>query len=148
MKHNFQPDSQRSDTPAEVLERLQRSFNTRGKPGASPETEEQREVISHARPPVAGPGGRRVTSTVAGPGSGKTTMQEHLCVELLKQGHRRILKVFFNTKAADDGRNHHHTTTTTTHSHRVRNHRWPSLDFIAHAPLTYTRAAPLPTHTH
>ena len=39
------PHFQRTDAPEQLLERLQRSFNTRGKPGASPETEEQREVI-------------------------------------------------------------------------------------------------------
>uniref|UniRef100_A0A7S2BYD3 Tyrosine specific protein phosphatases domain-containing protein n=1 Tax=Florenciella parvula TaxID=236787 RepID=A0A7S2BYD3_9STRA len=57
------PHFQRTDTPEQVLERLQRSFNTRGKPGASPETEEQREVIleymaKHKAIPALGDEGR------------------------------------------------------------------------------------------
>ena len=43
-------------------------------------------------------------ATVAGPGSGKTTMQEGLAVKLRRKGHERVLKLFFNSKAADDGR--------------------------------------------
>merc|ERR1712216_784877 len=34
-----------TDTPEQLLERLQRSFNNRGKPGTSPETEDQVDMV-------------------------------------------------------------------------------------------------------
>ena len=67
-------------------------------------TREQRRTVKLAREPQPCLVARRVVATVAGPGSGKTTMQEHLAVKLRKKGHQRILKLFFNRSAADDGR--------------------------------------------
>ena len=67
-------------------------------------TDEQREPLSHARSPQQAAGHRHiVVATVAGPGSGKTTMQEGLAAELCAKGHERVCKLFFNRKAADDG---------------------------------------------
>ena len=68
-------------------------------------TDEQKIPLAHARSPSKAVGRRpTVVATVAGPGSGKTTMQEGLAVTLRRKGHERVLKVFFNRKAADDGR--------------------------------------------
>ena len=94
-------------------------------------TDEQREPLSHARSPQQAAGHRRiVVATVAGPGSGKTTMQEGLAAELCAKDHERVCKLFFNRKAADDGlarlqaalpREHRNRVEcTTTHSAALR----------------------------
>ena len=77
-------------------------------------TAEQRQPLELARGPAerrAGSPSNRsapappgaVIATVAGPGSGKTTMQEALAVDLRQKGHQKILKLFFNKSAAEDG---------------------------------------------
>jgi superfamily I DNA/RNA helicase len=73
-------------------------------------TAEQRQPLDLAKGPVKPVGGQHplrsspeVIATVAGPGSGKTTMQEHLAVNLRQKGHKKLLKLYFNKSAAVDG---------------------------------------------
>ena len=67
-------------------------------------TTEQRRPLDLAKGPFKAMGAQHrlrsppeVIATVAGPGSGKTTMQEHLAVDLRQKGHQKILKVCSNT---------------------------------------------------
>jgi len=66
-------------------------------------TREQRRTVKLARS-LSSRRPSLVVATVAGPGSGKTTMQEHLAIRLRRKGHQRILKLFFGRSAAEDGR--------------------------------------------
>ena len=78
-------------------------------------TVEQQFIVQQARPPIdtwpkgwchfqaKKPSGR-VVVTIAGPGSGKTTVQEDLIASLLAKGHRHVLKIFFNKGAAEDAK--------------------------------------------
>lgn len=67
-------------------------------------TDEQKQPLLQVRPPQPAEVVRNIVATVAGPGSGKTTMQEHIASELHRAGHQQVLKLFFNRQAADDGR--------------------------------------------
>jgi len=70
-------------------------------------TDEQNHAVSYAREPLRHRRGQksssRVTFTIAAPGSGKTTMQEHECLRLIELGHTSICKFFFNKSAVRDG---------------------------------------------
>jgi ABC-type multidrug transport system ATPase subunit len=58
-------------------------------------TDEQKEIVELARPPLTNEAGR-IVRTCAGPGSGKTTTMRYLAEELAKHSHAKIFYLTYS----------------------------------------------------